>query len=437
MRKFPVLKVKQVMEAGHDCEFVDGPPKELHSECSICLLILRQPYIVDCCGNHFCKACLDGVCKVDKVCPLCKQKQFTAIPNKGLERVLNQRKVYCPNKKSGCDWTGELRQLDSHLSIPAVVSASSDNVKPPTSIDKELQECCQFVEVRCRNCPATLRRNEMTKHLDVCPNRPIPCKYCKKYTSTPEDLVQNHQSVCQKFPVPCPNKCGAKIQRKNVAKHVDSTCPQSKLPCEYSHVGCTVVLARTKMENHLKSASGMAAHLSLMEKAYAAQKRSGDDKLAEQVRSLEDKISELQMDHFRQVRALKDEVTRQRAEIKRLGGENQRLKAKLDEFHHFAYSDDSMDDEDVCDVGVAAKPYNHVTRPSNLASRPSYDIAKPPRPKSSYATAKPTDSDKEDALGWGTALGILGVGLAGAAGVAALVSGSSSDKKKKKNDDWF
>ena len=64
------------------------------------------------------------------------------------------------------------------------------------------------------------------------------------------------------------------------------------------------------------------------------------------------------------------------------------------------------------------------------ASRPSYEVAKPPRPKPSYATAKPTDSDKEDDLGWGTALGILGVGLAGATGVAALVS----DKKKNKND---
>ena len=130
------------------------------------------------------------------------------------------------------------------------------------------------MEIRCRNCPATVVRGQMKEHLEICPNRPVKCKYCKTVTATPKELEERHYSVCPKLPVACPNKCGAKIQRKNVAKHVDTTCPQSKLACEYSHVECTSLLPHKKMESHMTSASGMASHLALMEKAYAALKVS-------------------------------------------------------------------------------------------------------------------------------------------------------------------
>ena len=198
------------MATGHDCEFVDGPPKELHWECSICLLVLRHPYLVDCCGNHFCKVCLDRISEASNICPLCKQEIFASMPNKGLERVLNQWKVYCTNHKNGCEWTGELRQLDSHLndqsSSTRVASAilANDQPSPPSNTDPFL-EGCQFVEVCCCNCPTTVLRSQMKKHLDVCPNKPVKCKYCKSFTTTPKDLEENHHPVCPKFLLPCPS----------------------------------------------------------------------------------------------------------------------------------------------------------------------------------------------------------------------------------------
>ena len=38
---------------GYDCEFVERP-QELQKECPICLIILREPFQVTCCGYSFC-----------------------------------------------------------------------------------------------------------------------------------------------------------------------------------------------------------------------------------------------------------------------------------------------------------------------------------------------------------------------------------------------
>ena len=42
---------------------------------------------------------------------------FSIRPNKGLRNSLIQLHVHCTRQKEGCEWTGELGQLDGHLSI--------------------------------------------------------------------------------------------------------------------------------------------------------------------------------------------------------------------------------------------------------------------------------------------------------------------------------
>ena len=37
-------------KCGYDCNYVDKPPKAY--ECPICLLVLRDPHMVDCCGRE-------------------------------------------------------------------------------------------------------------------------------------------------------------------------------------------------------------------------------------------------------------------------------------------------------------------------------------------------------------------------------------------------
>ena len=128
--------------AGLECEFVEKPPKAFQCECPICLLVLREPYQATCCGKSFCKECIHRIKAANQACPTCNDKKFTLFPNKGLQQSLYDFQVYCTHKSKGCEWTGELRELDNHL-----------NSDPPA--DKALQGCLYTVitcPLSCADC---------------------------------------------------------------------------------------------------------------------------------------------------------------------------------------------------------------------------------------------------------------------------------------------
>ena len=121
--------------AGIECEFVEKPPKAFQSECPICLLVLREPYQATCCGKSFCKECIERVKANNQDCPTCNDKNFNLFHNKGLQQSLNDFEVYCSHKSKGCEWRGELRELDKHL-----------NSDPPAEMSLE---GCPFTLIKC------------------------------------------------------------------------------------------------------------------------------------------------------------------------------------------------------------------------------------------------------------------------------------------------
>ena len=80
---------------GYDCKFVTPPPTAFQTECPICHMILREPYQTACCGQNVCRSCI--------------------IPNKGLRQSLIQLHVWCTFRENGCEWSGELGELERHL----------------------------------------------------------------------------------------------------------------------------------------------------------------------------------------------------------------------------------------------------------------------------------------------------------------------------------
>ena len=144
------------MATGFECEFVEKPPKAVQSECPICLLVLREPYQATCCGKSFCRRCIHRIKASNQACPTCKDKDFTLFPNKGLQQSLYDFRVYCTHKSRGCEWTGELRELDSHL-----------NSDPPA--DKALQGC-PYMPIKCPlGCPGCERgvyRRDVKAHVN-------------------------------------------------------------------------------------------------------------------------------------------------------------------------------------------------------------------------------------------------------------------------------
>ena len=163
----PVRASKPPHPSGYDSEFVGEHPQEQY-KCPICLLVLRDPQQVTCCGNSYYKVCIDRVVKDGKPCPTCNAVAFSIFPDKGLRRTLGGFHVCCSNKDEG--WEGELGDMERHL-----------NSKP--SPERQL-EGCLFEEVACIYCTCLFQRRYIHDHQsNKCPKRQYQCEYCGEIDS--------------------------------------------------------------------------------------------------------------------------------------------------------------------------------------------------------------------------------------------------------------
>lgn len=195
--------IKDELRGGYTCQFVEKLPKDLQTECSICLHTVKEPYLVDCCGYRFCRTCIEPLQSAAKPrCPLCNGNFSSVVPDKLLQRTLNQKQVYCTRKTKGCEWTGELSRIEEH----------------------ELN----------------------------CPRKPIICDFCKKFQA-PKNELKQHQKSCPSRLIRCPNGCGGSVKPSNLKGHM-TRCPLTVISCEYAYAGCLLMMYRKDMKNHLEVA---------------------------------------------------------------------------------------------------------------------------------------------------------------------------------------
>ena len=90
-------------------------PLDIHHECLVCLQLLREPWILECCGHHLCKPCIDKLIRDRKGCPHCRGR-FRYMRDRNHERILLGKQVYCRYKDKGCEWQGALREVNRHCS---------------------------------------------------------------------------------------------------------------------------------------------------------------------------------------------------------------------------------------------------------------------------------------------------------------------------------
>ena len=243
--------VKQSV-AGYNCEFVERPPPAFQTECPTCRLILREPYLISCCGYKFCRSCIEQVVKEKAPCRLCGEANFTYMRESGLERSLSELEVTCTHKGEGCEWKGKLAALELHLYSNKAGQAD------------EMSNSCQFVQVECRNgCRDKCQRRFVAAHeSEECKKRPYSCDHCQNYQSTYEDVVNAHYPQCGVYPVACPNKCQEPtFQRQKLESHLRDDCPLVVVECPFHYAGCLESVPRKDMAEHMKETS---SHLSLL-----------------------------------------------------------------------------------------------------------------------------------------------------------------------------
>ena len=274
---------------GYDSEFVERPTDPLQGgECPLCLLVLKEPCLISCCGHKYCRACIELVKRDSKPCPLCNAKDFTFLQERGLERFLKDLDVWCTYRGDGCDWKGKLGSLELHLNI---------NPSPESQLTG-----CQFVGVNCMyECGEWFEHRHISTHGTCqCLKRPYSCDYCRDYSSTFEDVIKFHYPQCDKYPVDCPNNCREySFERQELESHLENDCPLVTTDCPFQYAGCDAQITREDMPEHMKDT---ATHLTLLasvthslvkeNQALAKENLS----MKQNIQALEDKVHKLNLD---------------------------------------------------------------------------------------------------------------------------------------------
>lgn len=142
--------------------FISTPPDSL--QCPVCLLVLREPHQLTCCGVLICQVCIErSVDANQETCPCCRDN-FTTILDKRTQRNdLYDLQVRCCNPD--CIWKVKLGELHRHL---------SNN--------------CQYVIEKCQyGCDKYYHRCSLQFHEEEeCPNRPLRAKIDNKPTKVSE-----------------------------------------------------------------------------------------------------------------------------------------------------------------------------------------------------------------------------------------------------------
>ena len=263
-----------------DYQFVEDLPEEL--TCSICMKVLCQPHLVNCCEQQFCKQCLNEWCRKNKTCPHCRSTDFSTILLKQKTRKVGQLKVYCPNKKHSCKAELKISEYDSHLSL-------ANN------------KGCSYVLLDCPNdCKAKVFRGEMETHTrEKCPNRIVSCEWCK-LEGEYQLVAGEHLKKCPSFPLPCPLGCGVELIRKDLESH-HSTCPLELVPCPLRGLGCMTKVCRKDLDKHTETST--LQHMTKLAKSHTTLQaehkalQTGQRALQTEHRSLQAGYRALQAEH--------------------------------------------------------------------------------------------------------------------------------------------
>ena len=219
---------------GYNYRFVDGDPPTKYI-CHICTFVACKPQQVSCCGNVFCKSCLEELKFKGQqfICPICRHDLTNNYFNdRRADLEINSLQIYCTNKKESnhditCQWTGNLKDIEDHLKV------------------------CPYQLVDCTNkCGELLQRQNLQHHLDnECPKRQVSCQYCQT-VATYEDIHGDHIEECPDYPITCDNEeCNEVTKRRLMEDHYN-ICPKQVISCQYNNIGCNVEMKREDQEKH-------------------------------------------------------------------------------------------------------------------------------------------------------------------------------------------
>ena len=309
--------------------FVDSVFEDFY--CKKCNLVARKFTITSCCGESYCHACIADFQKQGKPCPACGEKEYTTLQQIKYQKRINCLQVCCSVKEGGCDWSGTLEQLDTHL------DPDQDN--------------CQYVDTKYPlNCHMTVPKNKVEKHVaQHCAKRPYVCQHCN-FKATYEEVVDTHLPECKYVPLQCPNLCGVTFERDFMEDHM-KMCRLEEVGCEFSDVGCDGRFRREDLEEHTRQNSQkhltLTASLAVETKEQLQQKlleqdnehKKEEEKLRQRILEQEEKLINQDKQHKEEEQKFEQKIEEQEKKLQeqenKLGVQEKKLQEQKKMFEQF------------------------------------------------------------------------------------------------------
>ena len=108
---FPPFYSKTHTTHMQEYEFVTAPPP--YMVCPLMKCVMLEPYKADCCGGLF--SAKAAIKQRKRTCILCRKPGFTGQLDKHARDKIHKLRVYCPHRRRGCDWKGEISSIDRHV----------------------------------------------------------------------------------------------------------------------------------------------------------------------------------------------------------------------------------------------------------------------------------------------------------------------------------
>ncbi|XP_064389749.1 TNF receptor-associated factor 4-like [Halichondria panicea] len=225
-------------------------------KCSICLNLLDTPVLTECCGQHFCKACIEDwiITNKESTCPHCRAENFKKIVSQPKIRKIKELEVNCTNDINGCKAIIKFRDFQKHVDeCPFGGVECTNDCGTGGLLRKNLQlhckqECPNRI-VHCKLCNKEGKHSVIVgEHKQECPNRIVHCKLCNE-KGEHLVIVGEHKGICPKVVVACPNKCNEKLKRKDIKEHKNE-CRLEIVDCPFKKAGCKASLPRKDIAEH-------------------------------------------------------------------------------------------------------------------------------------------------------------------------------------------
>ena len=225
-------------------DFVEPPPVDYF--CPVTYEILKDPrQTSECCGKHLSREVAERLESEQKPCPLCNTFPLKTSADIYFKRRVLELQVRCFNRRLGCEWTGDLGDVEKHVNIGCVEGG------------------CSFTIIECK-CGRELQRQKYEKHVsNECAQRLITCKSCG-VTCTYEQITRQSCPRCQSYHIPCPNKCTDIVWLRDIQRHYDEECPLQEVECQYSYANCSTMVKRNEMQKHMDESK--EKHLELVDR---------------------------------------------------------------------------------------------------------------------------------------------------------------------------